>query len=47
MLGIGTDIDWGNPGFLRLYGLIFGLSAVLTMAMWLISVVKRAVRGSR
>lgn len=45
MLGIGTDIDWGNPGFLRLYGLIFGLSAVLTMAMWLISVVKRAVRG--
>ncbi|MFE2852705.1 hypothetical protein ACFXJO_16440 [Streptomyces lavendulae] len=45
MLGIGTEIEWGNPGFLRLYGLIFGLSAVLTMAMWLISVVKRAVRG--
>ncbi|MFD6465390.1 hypothetical protein [Streptomyces goshikiensis] len=40
-----TEIDWGNPGFLRLYGLVFALSAVLTAVMWLISVVKRAVRG--
>ncbi|MFE7332547.1 hypothetical protein ACFU8W_48465 [Streptomyces sp. NPDC057565] len=39
------SIDWGNPSFLRLYGLVFGLSSVLTMVMWLISVVKRAVRG--
>ncbi|MFE4309172.1 hypothetical protein ACFRR6_24345 [Streptomyces sp. NPDC056891] len=39
------EIDWGNPGFLRLYGLVFALSAVLTAVMWLISVVKRAVRG--
>ena len=39
------EIDWGNPGFLRLYGLIFGLATVLTMIMWLIAVVKRVVRG--
>ncbi|MFD8667689.1 hypothetical protein ACFV1U_20130 [Streptomyces microflavus] len=39
------EIDWGNPGFLRLYGLVFALSVVFTMVQWLISVVKRAVRG--
>ncbi|MEU6070538.1 hypothetical protein ABZ864_40390 [Streptomyces sp. NPDC047082] len=39
------EIDWGNSGFLHLYGLVFGLSTVLTMGMWLVSVVKRVVRG--
>ncbi|MEU1710443.1 hypothetical protein ABZ478_34735 [Streptomyces sp. NPDC005706] len=39
------EIDWGNPGFLRLYGLVFALAAVFTMVQWLISVVKRVVRG--
>ncbi|MFI6283012.1 hypothetical protein [Streptomyces sp. NPDC050988] len=39
------EIDWGNPGFIRLYGLIFALAAVFTMVQWLISVVKRVVRG--
>ncbi|MCX4681432.1 hypothetical protein OG413_40250 [Streptomyces sp. NBC_01433] len=39
------EIDWGNPGFIRLYGLIFALSAVFTMVQWLVSVVKRVVRG--
>ncbi|MFD6329177.1 hypothetical protein ACFWGI_06310 [Streptomyces niveus] len=39
------EIDWGNPGFLRLYGLVFALASVFTMVQWLISVVKRAVRG--
>ncbi|MFI1700403.1 hypothetical protein ACH419_31100 [Streptomyces bobili] len=39
------EIDWGNPGFLRLYGLVFALATVFTMVQWLISVVKRAVRG--
>lgn len=40
-----TEIDWGNAGFLRLYGLVFALATVLTMVQWLISVVKRVVRG--
>ncbi|MGW3387334.1 hypothetical protein [Streptomyces cinereoruber] len=40
-----TEIDWGNPGFIRLYGLVFALAAVFTMVQWLISVVKRVVRG--
>ncbi|MFD8897593.1 hypothetical protein [Streptomyces ardesiacus] len=39
------EIDWGNPGFLRLYGLVFALAVVFTMVQWLISVVKRVVRG--
>ncbi|MFF7115493.1 hypothetical protein ACFY91_24725 [Streptomyces albogriseolus] len=39
------EIDWGNPGFVRLYGLVFALAAVFTMVQWLISVVKRVVRG--
>ncbi|WP_225637440.1 hypothetical protein [Streptomyces solaniscabiei] len=39
------EIDWGNPGFLRLYGLVFALATVFTMVQWLISVVKRVVRG--
>ncbi|MFF3957499.1 hypothetical protein ACFYY1_30440 [Streptomyces sp. NPDC001890] len=39
------EIDWGNPGFIRLYGLIFALSVVFTMVQWLISVVKRVIRG--
>ncbi|MFB6984522.1 hypothetical protein [Streptomyces sp. NPDC056304] len=42
---MGIDIDWGNTGFLRLYAIVFGLSTVLTMIMWLISVVKRVIRG--
>ncbi|MFD7861536.1 hypothetical protein [Streptomyces sp. NPDC059783] len=41
-----TEIDWGNPGFIRLYGLVFALAAVFTMVQWLISVVKRVVRGA-
>ncbi|MEU3872675.1 hypothetical protein, partial [Streptomyces sp. NPDC029704] len=40
------EIDWGNPGFIRLYGLVFALAAVFTMVQWLISVVKRVVRGA-
>ncbi|MFE0774143.1 hypothetical protein [Streptomyces sp. NPDC058861] len=39
------EIDWGNPGFLRLYGLVFALSSVTTAVIWLLSVAKRAVRG--
>ncbi|MFF7953938.1 hypothetical protein [Streptomyces griseorubiginosus] len=39
------EIDWANPGFIRLYGLVFALATVFTMVQWLISVVKRVVRG--
>lgn len=38
-------IDWGNTGFLRLYAVVFGLSTVFTMITWLVSVVKRVIRG--
>ncbi|MEZ0070065.1 hypothetical protein ABIA32_006117 [Streptacidiphilus sp. MAP12-20] len=40
-----TTIDWSNAGFLRTYGLAFGASTVLTVILWLIAVLKRALQG--
>ncbi|MER6431707.1 hypothetical protein ABT272_28870 [Streptomyces sp900105245] len=45
MVVFGTAVDWSNPGFLRFYGQVFALASALTAMMWLVSVVKRAVRG--
>ena len=42
---MGTMIDWSNPGFLRTYGMAFAASTFLTLVVWLVSVVKRAVSG--
>ncbi|MFI1203474.1 hypothetical protein ACH4VR_29265 [Streptomyces sp. NPDC020883] len=41
----GTDIDWGNSGFLEIYSLSFGVSAILTIILWLFAVGKRAAQG--
>ncbi|MGP4115369.1 hypothetical protein ACTWP5_31285 [Streptomyces sp. 4N509B] len=40
-----TTIDWGDPGFLRTYGMAFAVSSVLTVVLWLIAAGKRAVQG--
>lgn len=40
-----TRVDFSNPGFLKQYGLIFAASTIFTIALWLIAVAKRAVRG--
>ncbi|MFF2025244.1 hypothetical protein ACFVW2_25980 [Streptomyces sp. NPDC058171] len=40
-----TQIDLTSPGFLRQYAIIFAVSSLLTVALWLIAVAKRAVRG--
>ncbi|MEV1008370.1 hypothetical protein [Streptomyces sp. NPDC049881] len=40
-----TRIDWTDPGFLRTYGMAFGVSSVLTVVLWLIAVVKRVFQG--
>ncbi|MFJ8957439.1 hypothetical protein ACIRO1_45865 [Streptomyces sp. NPDC102381] len=40
-----TKIDLTNPGFLKQYAIIFAASSLLTVALWLVAVAKRAVRG--
>lgn len=40
-----TTIDWSNAGFLRTYTMAFGASAILTVILWLVAVVKRALQG--
>lgn len=40
-----TQVDFTNPGFLREYALVFGASTFLTVILWLLAIVKRAVRG--
>ncbi|MFF5567680.1 hypothetical protein ACFY7Z_20475 [Streptomyces sp. NPDC012623] len=40
-----TEIDLTSSGFLKQYAIIFAVSSLLTVALWLIAVAKRAVRG--
>ncbi|MGW2840573.1 hypothetical protein ACWCWD_22620 [Streptomyces sp. NPDC001493] len=40
-----TKIDLTSPGFLKQYAIIFAASSLLTVALWLVAVAKRAVRG--
>ncbi|MEE1803472.1 hypothetical protein PUR57_33195 [Streptomyces sp. JV176] len=40
-----TEIDLTSSGFLKQYAIIFAASSLLTVALWLIAVAKRAVRG--
>lgn len=40
-----TKIDLTSPGFLKQYAIIFAASTLITMALWLIAVAKRAIRG--
>ncbi|QHC27450.1 hypothetical protein GR130_38360 [Streptomyces sp. GS7] len=40
-----SKIDLTSPGFLQQYAIIFAASSIMTVALWLIAVAKRAVRG--
>lgn len=40
-----TKIDLTSPGFLKQYAIIFAASSLFTVALWLVAVAKRAVRG--
>jgi hypothetical protein len=40
-----TSVDFTNSGFLTQYAIVFAASAILTVVLWLLAVVKRAVRG--
>ncbi|MGX5183383.1 hypothetical protein ACWKT5_11335 [Streptomyces avermitilis] len=39
------QIDWSNPGFLKLYSMVFALATIFTCIAWLIAIVKRVARG--
>ncbi|MEE1737071.1 hypothetical protein PUR49_11245 [Streptomyces sp. BE147] len=39
------QIDWSNPGFIKLYCMVFALATVFTCIAWLIAIVKRVARG--
>ncbi|MEU7230078.1 hypothetical protein [Streptomyces chrestomyceticus] len=40
-----SKIDLTSPGFLKQYAIIFAASTLITAALWLIAVAKRAARG--
>ncbi|MEU5547839.1 hypothetical protein AB0G85_36910, partial [Streptomyces sioyaensis] len=40
-----TKIDLASQGFLKQYAIIFAASSLVTVALWLLAVAKRAVRG--
>ena len=40
-----ATVNFTNMGFLKQYAIVFAASAILTVLLWLLSVVKRAVRG--
>lgn len=44
-VGSSTSVDYTNAGFLKQYAVVFAASAVLTLVLWLLAVIKRAVRG--
>lgn len=41
-----TQVDFTDPGFLKVYGLVFAASSVLVLILWLFAVLKRVVRGA-
>lgn len=40
-----ATVNFTNLGFLKQYAIVFAASAILTVLLWLLSVIKRAVRG--
>ena len=40
-----TNVDFTNTSFLRQYAVVFAASTVLTLILWLLAIVKRAIRG--
>ncbi|MDT0443337.1 hypothetical protein [Streptomyces johnsoniae] len=40
-----TAVDFTNTSFLRQYAVVFAASTVLTLILWLLAIVKRAIRG--
>jgi len=40
-----TQVDLTNPGFLNTYALVFAVSSILVVLLWLVAVAKSVVRG--
>ncbi|GAB2624814.1 hypothetical protein GCM10027168_65730 [Streptomyces capparidis] len=40
-----TAVDFTNASFVRQYAVVFGASTILTLILWMLAVIKRAVRG--
>jgi hypothetical protein len=40
-----SGVDFTNSGFLKQYAIVFAASTILTVMLWLLAVIKRAVRG--
>ena len=40
-----STVNFTNLGFLKQYAIVFAASAILTVLLWLLSVIKRAIRG--
>jgi hypothetical protein len=40
-----STVNFTNIGFLKQYAIVFAASSILTVLLWLLSVVKRAIRG--
>jgi hypothetical protein len=45
VVGGSTTVDFTNAGFLTQYAIVFAAASILTVVLWLLAVVKRAVRG--
>ncbi|MEV4560936.1 hypothetical protein AB0K51_28610 [Kitasatospora sp. NPDC049285] len=41
-----TQVDFTNAAFLQQYAVVFAVSTVVTLVLWLLAVTKRAVRGA-
>ncbi|MFF7995514.1 hypothetical protein ACFZDG_37810 [Kitasatospora xanthocidica] len=41
-----TQVDFTNSSFLQQYAVVFAVSTVITLVLWLLAVTKRAVRGA-
>ena len=40
-----SGVDFTNSGFLKQYAIVFAASTILTVVLWILAVIKRAVRG--
>jgi hypothetical protein len=44
-VGGSSGVDFTNTGFLKQYAIVFAASTILTVLLWMLAVIKRAVRG--
>jgi hypothetical protein len=44
-VGGDSGVDFTNSGFLKQYAIVFAASTILTVLLWMLAVIKRAVRG--